>query len=316
MVMATNFGPLTTGRYMYSSTSQSIDPELFLHSWKAQGSSGTGKLALAEYKICPPTNSRAYFHMLLDASGSTWQRVKSGDKKRVYKHLFQHFADVVTKGDTFRPHDMICVWSFNKRTTLLCAVERRHFPAQLDSIRALYKKELDGADYKETRLYDAVAVVMDAIRETHKEHPEADFFLVPFTDGVDNKSESVTLDGMMQRMNALMGRLHTFFITVNLPRDSELLRRLATQQSEITHHDCESAEPGELARAFNTLRECVKAFLLMAYTSGEAMQLTRIADYGRTKQEVAHRMMVLLSQEMHNTSLMEGWNSLASLGPA
>lgn len=315
MVMANNFGPLTTGRYTYSSTSQSINPELFFSSWKAQGSSGNGKIALAEYKMCMPTGGRAYFHMLLDASGSTWQRVKTGEKKRVYKHLFSNFADVVTKGETFRPHDMIYVWSFNKRTTLLCAVERKNFHSKLAFIKAEYKKELDGENFKETRLYDAVATVMDKIRETHKEHPEADFFLVPFTDGVDNKSENVSLDGMMMRINSLMGRLHTFFITVNMPTNSDLYKRLVSQQSEITHHNCENTEPSEITRAFNTLRECIKAYLLLAYTSGNEMQLTRFADYGRSKHEVANRMMMLLSNEMHNTSLMEGWNSLGSLGP-
>lgn len=315
MAMANNFGPLTTGRYTYSSSRQSLHPDLFLNSWQAEGNSGNGKHALAEYKMCPPTHGRAYFHMLLDASGSTWQRVKTGDKKRVYKHLFRNFADLVTKGETFHPHDMIFVWTFNKRTTLLCAVERRNFPANVEFIREKYKKELDGANYKETRLYDAVAVVMEKIRETHREHPQADFFLVPFTDGVDNKSEKVTLDGMMHSMNSLMGRLHTFFITVNMPRGSALLQRLASQQNEISHHDCESTEPGEIARAFNTLRESIKAFLVLAYTNGDGMHLTRIADYGRSKQEVAHRMMMLLSHEMRNSSLLEGWNSLASLGP-
>lgn len=254
--------------------------------------------------------------MLLDASGSTWQRVKTGDKKRVYKHLFSNFADVVMKGDTFRPHDMIFVWSFNKRTTLLCAVERKNFHAKLEHIRAEYKKELDHKEnYKETRLYDAVATVMDEIKKTHAAQPDADFFLVPFTDGIDNKSESVTLNGMMNRVNSLMGRLHTFFITVNMPVSSDLFQRLLAQQSEITHHNCENTEPSEIARAFNTLRECIKAYLLLAYTSGDEMQLTRIVDYGRTKGDVANRMMMLLSNEMHNTSLMEGWNSLGSLGP-
>lgn len=314
--MANNFGPLTTGRFTYSSTSQSINPELFFNSWKAQGSSGNGKLACAEYKICMPTGGRAFFHMLLDASGSTYEKVKTGDKKRVYKYLFQNFADLVMKGDTFRPHDMIYVWSFNRRTRLLCSVERKDFYQKLDFIRAEYKKELDGEHYKETRLYDAVGVVMDKIRETHRVQPEADYFLVPFTDGCDNKSTVVTLSGMMDRINSLMGRLHTFFITVNMPTNLELYQRLVAQQNEITHHNCEISEPSEITRAFNSLRDLIKAYLVLAYSNGKELHMTRIADYGRDKEDVANRMMMLLSNQMQNSNLLEGWNSLRSLGPS
>lgn len=317
---ANNFGPLTTGRFTYNSTSQSIHPGLFSDSWKAQGSSGNGKTALAEYTMCMPTGENAYFHMLLDASGSTWQKVKTGDKKRVFKHLFGQFAQVAMNEGTFRPNDVIYVWSFNMRVKLLWRGDRRSFQKNHDFIRAEYKKELDGTNYKETRLYDAVATVMETIRETHKAHRKADFFLVPFTDGVDNKSVATTLNGMMESVNSLVGRLHTYFITVNMPPKSELFLRLESQQNEITHINCENTEPNEISRAFNTLRECIKAFLLLAYTSqgahGSEMHLTRIADYGRSRHEVADRMMMHLSREMHNTSLMEGWNSLRTLGPA
>lgn len=51
--------------------------------------------------------------------------------------------------------------------------------------------------------------------------------------------------------------------------------------------------------AFNTLRECIEAHLLLAYTCGNATQLTRIADHGRSKHEVANRMTMLLSNAMH-----------------
>jgi hypothetical protein len=314
--MANNFGPLSTGRFNYSSISQSINPELFSSSWKAQGSSGNGKVACAEFKMCMPTGGRAYFHMLLDASGSTFDRVKTGYKRRVYELLFQNFADLVMKGDTFRPHDMIYVWSFNKRTRLLCAVEQKNFHGKLDFIREEHKNELSGEHVRETRLYDAVGVVMDKIRETHREQPEADYFLVPFTDGCDNKSTVVTLSGMMDKINSLMGRLHTFFITVNMPTTLELYQRLMAQRSEITHHNCENSESSEITRAFNTLRELIKAFLVVVNSNGKEVQMTRIADYGRDKEDVANRMVMLVANQMQKTNLLEGWESLRRLGPS
>ena len=233
-----NFGPLGK-RGGSSSGSQSVlTPSLFLNGWKAQGVNASGERAAAEYTVLHPSGGIAYFHLLLDASGSTWARVSTGDRKRVWKHLLKNLEQLVEYGDTLLPHDVIYVWTFNRRTKLLCRVERKNFHAQLETIRAKYKHEFNEKEgnYKETRLYDAIATVMSKIREEHQAHKKSDFFLVPFTDGMDNSSKSTSLDAMIQTVYSIgKGRLHTFFITANMSPGRELYKRLQREQNEISH---------------------------------------------------------------------------------
>ncbi|KAG0600804.1 hypothetical protein M758_11G061700 [Ceratodon purpureus] len=218
-----------------------LNTSLFCHSWRAEGTNALGETAAAECTMLQPSGGIDYFHLLLDASGSTWERVKTVvDKKRVYKHLLKSFEQLVEYGDTLRPHDVIYVWTnFNKRTQLLCRVERTNFDAQLEIIRAAYRKEFDSINYKETRLNDAIfAKVMVEIREEYDDK-KADFFrLLPFTDGEDFGSETALLNGMMDEINSVGDRLHTRFITANMPPTSRLYKRLQSQQGRI-----KSAEP-------------------------------------------------------------------------
>ena len=178
--MSSNFGPLAAPSYYHggSFTHSVLNGSLFNHSWRVEGTNVLGERAAAEYSILQPSGGVAYFHMLLDASGSTWDKVKTGARKRVYEYLLENFERLVEWGDALRPHDVIYVWTFNRRTKLLCRVERKNFRAQMDTIRAAYRKEFDGENYKETRLYDAIATVMVTIREEYMAHKKADFFLV------------------------------------------------------------------------------------------------------------------------------------------
>ncbi|KAG0556596.1 hypothetical protein M758_11G064100 [Ceratodon purpureus] len=312
--MSIDFGPLSTrtnSSYHGGSHYHSVlNTSLFYHSWRAEGTNALGETAAAEYTMLHPSGGIAYFHLLLDASGSTWERVKTGDKKRVYKHLLKNFEQLVEYGDTLRPHDVIYVWTFNKRTQLLCRVERKNFHAQLETIRAAYKKEFDGTNYKETRLYDAIAKVMVKIREEYKDHKQADFFLVPFTDGEDFGSETASLNGMMEEINSVGGRLHTFFITANMPPTSGLYKRLQSQQNEITLVDCEKSEPNDISRAFNTLRELIKVLLVVLHRRGGEIHMTRVADYGATEHDAAERMMFTLQSLSRETSILDGLSQM------
>nr|PNR26089.1 hypothetical protein PHYPA_031143 [Physcomitrium patens] len=314
-----NFGPLQMGRSSYDAVPRGmLWPSLFFDGWSAQGSAGNGKEALAQYTLHEPTEENAHVHMLLDASGSTWEHVKKGDGRRVYEHLFENFAKVVKSKETgFRPHDKICVWSFNRQAKLLFEVEHKDFVAKEDAIKAKYKKQMDvGTDYKETRLYDAVAMAMEKIQDAHKKNKKADFFLVVFTDGVDNKSEKVKLKDMVTSISKLHGRLHTIFITANMPPNTELYKQLEAMKNEIEFIRVENTEASSIARGFNTLRQCIKAFLLLLTTNGNDMTMTRIVHYGANKTEVAGRMVASLADEMRNTSLLEGWYSLRTIGPS
>lgn len=150
--------------------------------------------------------------------------MKIGEKKCVYKYLFFNFVDVVMKGEIFWLYDMIYVWLFNKCIMFFCVVECKNFYLKLVFIKVEYKKEFDGENFKEMCLYDVVVIVMDKIWEIYKEYLEVDFFLVLFMDGVDNKSENVFFDGMMMRINFLMGRLYMFFIMVNMLMNLDLYK--------------------------------------------------------------------------------------------
>ncbi|KAG0600833.1 hypothetical protein M758_11G064200 [Ceratodon purpureus] len=304
--MSNNFGPLArTG----AGSSSTITTSVFHNNWKAKATNANGEKAEAEYTILHPSGGKAYFHLLLDASGSTSAKVKTrdrnGDRKRVYHYLLTNFEQLVEGRDTLLPEDMIYVWTFNRKTTLLCRVEKKNFHAQLENIRTAYEKEFEGNNYKGTRMYDAIATVMKRIGEQYMAHKKADFFLVPFTDGIDHGSQTTSLNGMMDYINGIGGRLHTIFITANMPPDSEFYKRLKSQEGEIAHIDCENTEPNEISRAFNTLRNLIKAYLVVQYEKGSEIHMTRIAAYGGTTQEVAGTVMKTL--QSGGNSLLDGW---------
>ncbi|XP_073390579.1 uncharacterized protein [Physcomitrium patens] len=301
--MADNFGPMVKSG-LRPDPRLEVNNTLFFGPWRAERADQNGSKITAEYTMFLPTKEKAYFHMLLDASGSTWPRVKTGDKKRLYKHLLNSFETIVLGGDALRPNDVVYVWLFNRKTTLLCEFERKDFKGKMDMIRSRYKSEfIDSDNYKETRLYDAVATVMEKIKETHKTNKKSDYFLVPFTDGVDYKSERTNLNNMMNDIFSVQGRLHTFFITINMPADNELHKRLKSHQGELSYFNCEKAEPNEISRGFNSLRDCIKVILCVS----KDKNTIRVADYGYSRCEVAEKMMAAVAQGINSSSLLESF---------
>jgi hypothetical protein len=295
-----------------SSSSQKLGrPTLdFSKSWSIPRDTtlSNGMRIEAEYNIDEPTNGPAYFNILLDASGSMFH-FEGG--KYVYQHLFQCFEELVTSGEALRPDDIICVWSFNKKTKLLCEVATKNYHRVKDHVREEYVKELRSDRARRTCLYDAVAYVMDEkIKKTSKTNKKADFFLVAFTDGRDSKTGSTSLDAMMQKLYELVGRLHTYFITVNFPADSDLYTRLAGQK-EMKLIKCQSTQPSAISRAFNKVRELIKAVLVVTFLEpGAAMpHMIRVARYGKTPEAIGEKMMSTLAQRQG--SLIEAYGKLA-----
>ncbi|KAG0556571.1 hypothetical protein KC19_11G063600 [Ceratodon purpureus] len=291
-----------------------ITTSVFHNNWNAKATNANGEKAEAEYTILHPSGGKAYFHLLLDASGSLSAKVKTrdrnGDRKRVYHYLLTNFEQLVEGGDTLLPEDMIYVWTFNSwKTTLLCRVKKKNFHAQLENIRAAYFTEIEDDNYKGTRMYDAIATVMKRIGEQYMAHKKADFFLVPFTDGIDHGSQSTFLNGMMDYINGIGGRLHTIFITANMPPDSEFYKRLQILKHEIMLIDCEKTEPNEISRAFDTLRELIK--FLLDRRAGESF-MTREADYGANEPDAAERMMFTLQSLSRETSILDGLSQMRS----
>lgn len=296
-----------------SSSSQTIrrPPVDFGRDWQGRATSSDGTEVLAEYKIGKPSDAPAHFHMLLDASGSM-NHEQGPDGKRVYVHLFTCFEELVKSGVALRSHDVIYVWAFNTRPKLLCEVEARDYHRKKDLIRSEYKKELN--QRRETRLYDAVAQVMDQkIRPTWERNKTHDFFLVTFTDGRDRGTGATPLRVMMQKLMEFAGRLHTYFITVNLPTSSDLYKRLALQ-TEMKLIHCESTQPGEISRAFNEVRDLIKAVLVVVTkkksTKGTLPEIVRVVEYAKTTEEIGDQMMASLATGMRRTSLLEAYNNL------
>nr|PNR31594.1 hypothetical protein PHYPA_025715 [Physcomitrium patens]PNR31595.1 hypothetical protein PHYPA_025716 [Physcomitrium patens] len=292
-----------------------LTPSVFTSSFTAEGCSSDGNQVVAKYSMHEPTEENAHVHMLLDASGSTTEAVKKGDGRQVWEHLFENFGKVVKSKDTgFRPHDKICVWSFNRQTKPLCEVLHEDFASKEDGIKAMYKKQInEGTDYLETRLYDAVATVTEKIREEHEKHKKADFFLVVFTDGMDNVSEKVTLQDMMIGIQRINGRLHTCFITANMKPDTDLHKQLNDGKIEIVLIKIEDTALNSIVEAFNTFRSYIKVTLEVFMKRGNNMTMTRIAHYGPDRTSVAEDMARLLSEGMHTSSLTDVWCSLDSL---
>lgn len=306
--MSSNFGPLAKWTSNGGFSQSVLDTSMFYNSWRANGTNVLGEIAIADYTMLHPAGGTAYFHMLLDASGSTWERVSTGDKKRVWEHLLKNFEDLVECGQTLRPHDVIYVWSFNKKVQRLCRVEKENFHSQLEAIRASYKTEFDGHNWEETHLYDAITTVMMTIREDYMADEKADFFLVPFTDGEDNGSETTSLNAMMNDINGIGCRLHTIFITANMPPGSELYQRLKSQEKEITLIDCETTEPNEISAAFNKLRELIKAYLSVFHQRGSEVRVTRVVSYGGNEQDVAEGIMSALQSLPKDCSMLDALN--------
>jgi len=144
------------------------------------------------------------------------------------------------------------------------------------------------------------------IREEYMAHKKADFFLVPFTDGGEYGSERVSLNAMMGEINGIGGRLHTIFMTANMPRGSDLFKRLKSQENEISLIDCEKTEPSDITRAFNSLREQIKVLLVVLHQSGSEVTMTRVARYADDEQNAAERMMFALQSLPRETSMLDG----------
>lgn len=231
----------------------------------------------------------------------------------MYESLLEHFANLILHNpDVVHPHDEIVVWMFNKRLTHLCTVQQKDFHTQVDFIRKKYRSELDVKEnYSATRLYDAVGTAMDQIQETWKTNKTADFFLVPFTDGKDNTS-AMSLEKMWRKITKLDARLHTFFITANLPTDCDLYKMLQNQR-EMSLILLENTEPREIRRGFTVLRDLIKAILVVETQDPRGGQMTRIVDYAQTKEEVAEHMIGALAERLKDTAFLEGFNNLKAL---
>ena len=70
----------------------------------------------------------------------------------------------------------------------------------------------------------------------------------------------------MDNLTKLIGRLHSFFITVNLKEDSSFYRRLAGQR-EVKLIQCESTQLSDISRAFKTVWKLIKAMLYILETA-------------------------------------------------
>lgn len=290
--------------------------QIFGNNWDADICYKGARYA-AHYRVDEPSRGRAYFHMVLDASGSMFARCEGSvpcsssccsRKRTVYEHLFACFEDLVQCGGALRPDDMICVWAFNKGMKLLCEVETKNYPSKKDFIKQEYEKELNNCSInKLTHMYDAVATAMAMIRKTSETKRSADFFLVTFTDGMDTGTgTSKSIDNMIKTITDFVGRLHTFFITVNLPPNSELRKKLeAGRSNEIQLLACESTKPAEISQKFNSLRELIKAVLIYVIFKDGNSELNRITANGKSSDAIGGDIMKAFADNMKRSALLK-----------
>jgi hypothetical protein len=189
---------------------------------------------------------------------------------------------------------VVYIWAFNKTTTQLCKFEAKDLDSKSESIRRQYKNILHGEGCGETRLYDAVveALNFQIVEEKNRSTVDADCFLVPFTDGMDNNSNT-SLETMMQQiMLAPINRLHIIFVTANLPPNSLLREELQAALKVKALIEYETSKPQDMSRAFDDLRAQIKAILTLTVSldHGRVVHSIRNVEYGSSTLEVAAKM--------------------------
>lgn len=87
--------------------------DVFMRNFTGQVSLANGDIE-GVYTVHKPTNSIVNYYFLLDTSGSMGKKTEAGI--RVSKLLFRNFKALVM---TLKDNDLISVWAFNSKVTLL-----------------------------------------------------------------------------------------------------------------------------------------------------------------------------------------------------
>ena len=196
-----------------------------------------------------------HFHMLLDASGWTSKEASSGDKESVWEHLWDNFSRVVF---ALRPHDVLCFWAFNWRTSqLLWQVERKDFHSQRNAIRVKYMDFAGLALDKHDWFYALEKVGWKIQREADEELTS---FVVPFIDGIHNsRTFTANISRYVKEVKDIYidirCRLHIIYITFNILPNLGSDERL--DQTQVSHIKCNEAKPNEISLAFDTLSSLI-----------------------------------------------------------
>jgi hypothetical protein len=263
----------------------------FQENWSRNRDNGFGQSIRGEYNIYKPNGGIAYIHILLDATGSTQISCPGAERTKVWEQLLKQFEKLVR--ETLRDRDVVYIWAFNKTTTQLCKFEAKDLNSKSDFIRQQYKNILRGEGRGETCLYDAVveALKYQIVKEKNRSTVDADCFLVPFTDGMDNSSKTSLETMMLQIKLAPIKRLHIIFVTANLPQNSPLKEELQEAVNVNTLIEYETSKAEDMSRAFDDLRAQIKAILTFTVSldHGRVVQSIRNVEYGSSVSEVAER---------------------------
>ncbi len=263
----------------------------FLEDWNLKRDVGVGQSLGGEYNIHKPNNGIAYIHILLDATGSTEIRCPGTEHTKVWEQLLEQFEKLVR--ETLRPGDVVYIWAFNKTTTQLCKFEAKDLDSKSESIRRQYKNILYGEGGGETRLYDAVveALKFQMVEQKNRSTVDADCFLVPFTDGMDNGSKTSLKTMMLQITAAPINRLHIIFVTANLPQNSPLKEELQAAVKVKALIEYETSKAEDMSRAFDYLRAQIMAILTVTVSldHGRVVHSIRNVEYGSSTSEVAEK---------------------------
>lgn len=162
--------------------------------------------------------------------------------------------------------------------------------SQFEDITAQYESLLKAR--RTTKLYEAMKKVADQVKDDWEHNKNADFFLVSFTDGIDKGEDQKTAcDEMMWKIGAISGRIHTVFITANLPEES-ILSVCLKEQNEMRLIKCENTNEDQIRAAFKELQQLIKAILRMTLTArtGDNTRQFRDSVYGATMKDVNKKM--------------------------
>ncbi len=144
------------------------------------------------------------------------------------------------------------------------------------------------------RLYDAVkdALNFQIGEEKKRSTVDADCFLVPFTDGMDNSSKTSLKTMMHQIIGAPINRLHIIFVTANLPQNSRLKEELEAALKVKALIEYETSKAGDMSRAFDDLRAQMKAILKVSVSldHGRVVQSITNVEYGSSRTDVAKKV--------------------------
>ncbi|KAH9537161.1 hypothetical protein CY35_16G037700 [Sphagnum magellanicum] len=264
----------------------------FQENWNLKYDVGVGQSIAGEYNIHKPNDGIAVIHILLDATGSTRMRCPGAKRTKVWQQLLKQFEKLVR--ETLRDGDVVYIWAFNKTTTLLCKFEAEDLDSNSECIREQYENVLRGEGGRETRLYDAVveALKFQIGEQKNRSTVDADCFLVPFTDGMDNNSKTNLETMMLQIKMAPINRLHIIFVTANLPQNSPLKEELQARVKKTALIEYETSKAEDMSRAFDDLRTQIKAILTLTLSldHGRDVRLTRNEEYASSLSEVEEKM--------------------------